>query len=146
MKKTILATVVTPVFLAYLGTMSMGCKKEEELAPPPPPAEPAPAPEPIVIAPEVEEEVDAGEDAPEEASVKKATAKAPDVAGLRACCNALQQNAASMPPPNNAWALQAAAICQSMVQQMAAGSKSKGDALAVIGGALKGAALPPACK
>jgi len=145
MKKTILATVVTPVFLAYLGTMSMGCKKEEELAPPPPPAEPAPAPEPIVIAPEVEEE-DAGEDAPEEAAVKKTTAKAPDVAGLRACCNALQQNAASMPPPNNAWALQAAAICQSMVQQMAAGSKSKGDALAVIGGALKGAALPPACK
>ena len=93
-------------------TRLVGCKKKERRDAPgafgcaPPPA-PAPVPTPVVIAPEEDAGApvdDAGGDA------KKPAGKAApaDVAGLRACCTALQQNASSMPPPNNAYALQAA--------------------------------------
>src|SRR6185436_12969433 len=92
-------------------------------------------------------EEDAGA-AVEDAGVKKVVGKAApaDVAGLRACCTALQQNAASMPPPNNTYALQAATMCQSLVGALAAGSTTKAGALGSIGSILKGANLPPACK
>lgn len=144
MKKTLVATVVMPALVALLACS--GCKKkDDDVAPMPPPPPPTSAPTPVLIAPEEDAAVDAPDDV--EPDVKKVTgaAKPPDVAGLRACCNALQQNAASMPPPNNAYALQGAAICQSMVAAMAAGTQSKAGALAVIGGALRGAGLPPAC-
>jgi hypothetical protein len=80
--------------------------------------------------------------------VKKAVVHAApaDVAGLRACCTALQQNAASMPPPNNTYALQAASVCQSLVTALASGATTKSGALGSIGSVLKGANLPPACK
>jgi hypothetical protein len=79
--------------------------------------------------------------------VKKVVKAAPaDVAGLRACCTALQQNAASMPPPNNTYALQAASLCTSLVNGLAAGSSTKAGALGAIGQIMKGANLPPACK
>jgi hypothetical protein len=109
-----------------------------------PPPEPAPPPIPVVIAPEE----DAGVIDDGGADVKKAVGKAApaDVAGLRACCTALQQNSSSMPPPNNAYALQAANLCLSLVNGLASGSATKAGALGAIGGIMKGANLPPACK
>ena len=65
---------------------------------------------------------------------------------LQAIDTALQQNAASMPPPNNAYAQQAAALCQSFVTALAAGAATKAGALGSINGVLKGANLPPACR
>jgi hypothetical protein len=128
---------------------STGCKKkeEEDLPPAPSAAPPAPTPPPTPVA--IAPEEDAGapvEDAA--ADVKKPAAKAApaDVAGLRACCTALQQNASSMPPPNNAYALQAANLCLSLVNGLASGSATKAGALGAIGGIMKGANLPPACK
>jgi hypothetical protein len=151
MKKTLIAVGYLPLLVGLLASLpgSTGCKKKEEDLPPapsaaPPPPAPAPAPTPVVIAPEE----DAGaliEDAA--ADVKKVGKAAPaDVAGLRACCTALQQNASSMPPPNNAYALQAANLCLSLVNGLASGSTTKSGALGAIGGIMKGANLPPACK
>jgi len=149
MKKTLTFASYLPVLAGLLGIGSAGfsgCKKKEEDAPPPTvlsaPA-PPPAPAPVVVAPEEDVAVAAVEDA----AVKKVGKAAPaDVAGLRACCTALQQNAASMPPPNNTYALQAAAMCQSLVAGLAAGSTTKGGALGSLGSIMKGANLPPACK
>ena len=148
MKKTLTFASYLPVLVGLLGIGSAGissCKKKEEDAPPPTvlsaPA-PPPAPEPVVVAPE-----DVAVAAVEDAAVKKVGKGAPaDVAGLRACCTALQQNAASMPPPNNTYALQAAAMCQTFVASLAAGSTTKGGALGSLGAIMKGANLPPACK
>jgi hypothetical protein len=149
MKKTLIAVGYLPLLVGLLATLpgTTGCKKKEEDLPPAPsaaPPAPPPAPTPVVIAPE--EEAGAPEDAG--ADVKKAVSKAApaDVAGLRACCTALEQNAASMPPPNNAYALQAANLCKSLVNGLASGSATKAGALGAIGGIMKGANLPPACK
>jgi hypothetical protein len=147
MKKMVMIGSYLPVLVAVLGIGSTGmstCKKKEEDVPPPVPSVPAPAPTPVAIAPEepaAPEPQDAAPDA------KKTIKSAPaDVAGLRACCTALQQNAASMPPPNNAYAQQAAALCQSFVAALAAGSATKAGALGSINNMLKGANLPPACR
>jgi hypothetical protein len=51
-----------------------------------------------------------------------------------------------MPPPNNAYALQAAQVCQGLVAALAAGSTTKLGALGSISSVLKGANLPPACR
>ena len=151
MKKTLIAVGYLPLLIGLLATLpgSTGCKKKEEDLPPapsaaPPPPAPTPAPTPVVIAPE--EDAGAADDAG--ADVKKPAAKAApaDVAGLRACCTALEQNAASMPPPNNAYALQAANLCKSLVAGLATWSATKSGALGAIGGVMKGANLPPACK
>jgi hypothetical protein len=147
MKKTLIAVGYLPLLVGLLATLpGSGCKKKEEDLPPAPsaiPAPPPPAPTPVVI---VEEDAGAVEDAG--LDVKKPVGKAApaDVAGLRACCTALQQNASSMPPPNNAYALQAANLCLSLVNGMATGSATKAGALGAIGGIMKGANLPPACK
>jgi hypothetical protein len=151
MKKTLIAVGNLALLVGLLATLpgEGGCKKKEEELPPapsaaPPPPTPAPVPTPVVIAPE--EDAGAVEDAG--ADVKKPAGKAApaDVAGLRACCTALEQNAASMPPPNNAYALQAANLCKSLVNGLATGSATKSGALGAIGGVMKGANLPPACK
>jgi hypothetical protein len=149
MKKTLTFASYLPVLAALLGIGSTGfssCKKKEEDAPPPLVTSvtptPPPPPEPVAIAPEE----DAGAAAVEDAGIKKVASKPADVAGLRACCTALAQNAASMPPPQNTYATQAAALCQQMVGALAAGSTTKAGALGSIGGILKGANLPPACK
>jgi len=150
MKKTLIAACYIPALFGLTATFGAGgCKKkEEDPAPLPAPvvvAAPAPTPEPVVIAPEEEAGPpieDAGADAKKPA-VRSAPA---DVAGLRACCTALQQNAASMPPPNNTYALQAAQVCTSLVGAIASGSASKAGALGTLGSVMKGAHLPPACK
>jgi hypothetical protein len=148
MKKTLIAVGYLPLLVGLLATLpgSTGCKKKEEDMPPAPSAAPpAPVPTPVVIAPEE----DAGaiiEDAGVDAKKPAGKAAPADVAGLRACCTALQQNASSMPPPNNAYALQAANMCLSLVNGLASGSATKAGALGAIGGIMKGANLPPACK
>ena len=150
MKKTLIGEGCRHVVVGLLLLGSTGfssCKKQEEEPPPIPSATvaPAPAPAPIIIAMEEEASVPVVDAA---ADVKKVVAKsAPaDVAGLRACCTALQQNAASMPPPQNTYALQAAAVCQSLVAGLASGSATKAGALGSLGSMMKGANLPPACK
>jgi hypothetical protein len=149
MKKTILTVSHLAVLVGLLGIGSAGfssCKKKEDDVPPAPSAAPTPAPTPTPVAVLTEEDAAAPiEDAA--ADVKKpGVGKPADVAGLRACCTALEQNAASMPPPNNAFALQAAAVCKSLVSGLAAGSTTKAGALGSIGGMMRGANLPPACK
>jgi hypothetical protein len=151
MKKTITFASYVPVLVGLLGIGTAGfssCKKKEEDAPPPLVQSVAPAPPPAPVPVPVLPEEDAALAAVDDAAVKKAVGKtAPaDVAGLRACCTALAQNAASMPPPNNTYATQAAALCQSLVGALAAGSTTKAGALGSIGSILKGANLPPACK
>jgi hypothetical protein len=147
MKKTLIAVGYLPLLVGLLALPGSGCKKKEEDLPPAPsaaPPPPAPEPTPVVIAPEF----DAGSVEDAAVDVKKPVGKAApaDVAGLRACCTALQQNASSMPPPNNAYALQAANLCLSLVNGLASGSATKAGALGAIGGIMKGANLPPACK
>jgi hypothetical protein len=149
MKKTVMIGSYLPVLVAVLGIGSTGmstCKKKEEDVPLPVPSAPAPAPAPtpVAVAPEEIAPPEPQDAAPD---VKKTVKSAPaDVAGLRACCTALQQNAASMPPPNNAYAQQAASLCQSFVAALAAGSATKAGALGSINSILKGANLPPACR
>jgi hypothetical protein len=150
MKKTILTVSQLAVLVGLLGIASAGfssCKKKEEDVPPAPSAAPTPAPTPTPVAITTEEDASAAvEDVAPDVKKAGGVGKPADVAGLRACCTALQQNAASMPPPNNAFALQAAALCQSLVSGLAAGSTTKAGALGSIGGMMKGANLPPACK
>jgi hypothetical protein len=149
MKKTIVAVSYLPVLVGLLAVGPLGftsCKKKEDELPPAPSAPPpAPTPTPVAVAPEEDAYVAVVDAA---ADVKKAVGKAApaDVAGLRACCTALQQNAASLPPPNDGFALQAASMCQSMVAALASGSTTKAGALGSIGAMMKGANLPPACK
>jgi hypothetical protein len=149
MKKTLIAVGYLPLLVGMLaiGPGMSGCKKQEDELPPAPSAPPPlPPPTPVVIAPEEDAGIFTVEDAATD--VKKPAAKAApaDVAGLRACCTALEQNAASMPPPNNAYALQAASLCKSLVAGLASGSATKAGAIGALGGVMKGANLPPACK
>lgn len=149
MKKMLIAVGYLPMLVSLLAVGPTGCKKKEEELPPapsaaPPPPAPAPVPTPVVIAPE--EDAGAPVDAADDAKKPAAKAAPADVAGLRACCTALQQNAASMPPPNNTYALQAASMCTSLVSALASGSATKAGALGTIGSLMKGANLPPACK
>lgn len=128
-----------PVLLAFAGN---GCKKDEEPPPMPATTEATAAPVPTVeLALPVEDAAD--EDA--DADAKKVTGGSTDITKLRACCNALASNAASMPPPQNMYAASAAAYCQGAVA--AVNSPSQKDALfAGIRSALKGAAMPGACQ
>jgi hypothetical protein len=61
---------------------------------------------------------------------------------LRACCAALRSNAASMPPPNNAYALAAAAYCDSAV----ASGQDRNAIVQGIRGALRSSSMPGSCK
>ncbi|SRR6266542_1068223 len=150
MKKTIVAVSYLPVLVGLLAAGSTGftsCKKKEEDNPPAPSAPPpAPPPAPVVVAPEEDAGLAALEDVVPDVRKTAGKAAPADVAGLKACCTALQQNAASLPPPNDGFALQAASMCQSLVAALASGSTTKAGALGSIGAMMKGAHLPPACK
>jgi len=126
MKKTLTFASYLPVLVATLGigsTAFSSCKKKEEDAPPPlvqsVAPTPPPAPTPVAVAPEEDAAVAVVDDAGPKKVAKGAPA---DVAGLRACCTALKQNAASMPPPNNAYAMQAATMCEQFIGALAAGA------------------------
>jgi hypothetical protein len=61
---------------------------------------------------------------------------------LTKCCTALQQNAQSAPPQNQQAMLAAAGICNALAAQ----GKEKNSIVAAIQGALRGAAMPAACR
>jgi hypothetical protein len=151
MNKTLIAVASVRLLIALTGLGASGlsgCKKKEEDIPPPPPAAPAPtpAPTPVTITTEEEAAAPVEDAAPDVKKVVPHVSAPADVAGLRACCQALQQNAASMPPPTNTYALQAAQVCSSLVSALAAGATTKAGAMGSIAGILKGANLPPACR
>lgn len=124
-----------PLSLVFYG----GCKKDEP-PPPLPSAAPATTPSaPVELAvedsgPDVEDASDADADA------KKVTG--PAGPSMKACCNALAQNAASAPPPTNMYMQAAAAACSAAVAQ----SKDKATISGIVAGALKGAQMPAACR
>jgi len=66
-------------------------------------------------------------------------------ASLRACCQALSQNAASMPPPQGMYALAAANYCHGSVAAISS-PQQKDAMVSTLRGMLKGAALPAACR
>jgi hypothetical protein len=67
------------------------------------------------------------------------------LASLKACCQALQQNSASMPPPQNMYAAAAAQYCNASAAAVSS-PQQKDALLAGIRGALRGAAMPGACR
>jgi hypothetical protein len=143
MKQMTKAQLLTPVLLSLafpvVALEASGCKKDEP-PPPLPSAAPAavtppPAASPIELVPEVPV-------ASASASASAAPVKTGGGGGgsLKACCNALRQNAASAPEPNKGFMLTAAQICDGAA---AAGQTS---AMGPITAALRGAGLPTACK
>jgi hypothetical protein len=108
--------------------------------------EPLPEASTTTTTPETSLEVeDAGEDVEDAAADADADAKKPvgvPAANLKACCQALSQNAASAPPPTNLYMQQAAAACLAAVAQ----GKDKSTITGIVAGALKGAGMPAACR
>ncbi len=141
-------TSLTFAFVSLALVCVAGCPKDDSQPPPIPSATvtqqavaaPVPPPAPVEVVAELDAAPPVEDVAPD---VKKTGGKAADVGGLRACCTALKQNAASMPEPNKTYAEQAAALCQGLV---ASGVAGKASAIAQIAGVLKGANLPPACR
>jgi hypothetical protein len=111
-----------------------GCQNKET-PPPLPTAKPATTPSTLKL--EAPKEEDAG--GPKK-TVKKGGGKSQGTLG--ACCAALRQNAAGAPPETAGHMQNAAAACDAA---NATGAGKAGFA-GVLGGLLKGAGMPPACK
>ena len=127
-------------FLVPALVTSAGCKKDE---PPPPLPSSAPAASTVAAAPQTLEL--APEPAPSEsAEVKKPTGTGAPATSLKKCCAALAQNA-TLAPPGSTQALalvNAAQLCNGAV---GAGNAAP-QVLAMVRGALGGAALPAGCQ
>lgn len=129
-----------PLTIALLCAGCEGCQTADETAEtaaPPPPSAPPP---PVV---DVEPEVDAGDaqDAGEADAGQKKPATIFDPAGIRRCCDALEQNAKSA-PPNLVGAYQAAsATCRGIKASPQARQQ-----IAALSTMLMGAGLPAACR
>lgn len=136
--RSLLAPLGLGLIVPAAALLSPGCKKDEP-PPPLPSSEPVAAPSaPLELAIE-----DAGLDGDADAEAgKKPTGPYKPAASLKACCNALSQNAASAPPPTNMYMMQAAAACHAAVAQ----GKDKGSVIGIVQGALKGAGMPGACR
>lgn len=137
--RTLLAPIALGLMLPLGVALYSGCKKDE-----PPPPLPSAAPATTPSAPVVLEVEDAGDDGDADdgdASDAKKGVGVP-AASLKACCNALAQNAASAPPPTNMYMMQAAAACNAAVAQ----GKDKASVVGIVSGALKGAGMPAACR
>lgn len=87
---------------------------------------------------------DAGEDVEDAADADADAKPRPGVpsANLKACCQALSQNATSAPPPMNVYMQTAASACLAAVAQ----GKDKSAVTSIVAGALKGAQMPAACR
>jgi hypothetical protein len=143
MKTNRLPAVLIAALVPFaIAAVVQGCKKEEP-PPPMPVASETPAPPPPTVT--LAAPVDSTDlDASSEDAKKLGVGKPPDLTGLRACCAALQGNAASMPPPQNMYAAAAASYCQATVNSV--NTPGQKDALiAGIRNALRGAAVPGAC-
>lgn len=123
--------------LTWLGGCSK-CSKDEPPPPLPAPATPE-ASSPTVLVVDAGDDGDAG-DADAEAGPKP-RGRAP-TSSMKACCDALSQNAANAPEPTATYMKTAAAACYAAVQQ----GKDKSSIIAIVQGALRGAGLPAACK
>lgn len=136
--RTWLAPLCLGLTLPLSAVLYGGCKKDEP-PPPLPSAAPATTPSaPLVL--EVEDAGDDGDAADGDADGPKGPFK--PAASMKACCNALSQNAASAPPPTNMYLLSAAAACNAAVVQ----GKDKSTISGIVAGALKGAGMPAACR
>jgi hypothetical protein len=132
-----LASLVVTLALPLTSISFVSCKKDE---PPPPLPSAAPAsepPPPIALEPVVTAEPDAGT-----AGAKPSGRGGKPSGNLKACCNALAQNAANAPEPNATYMKQAAATCGVLAEQ----GKETGSAVAVLAGILRGAGMPASCK
>jgi hypothetical protein len=141
---TALCAAIMPFALALA---VQGCSnKDEETPPAQPSAAPTPTPAPTPSAPVVlkTEGEDAGADATDDAAdASDAAPKAGggDPTGVRACCNALRQNANSAPLDQKGSLLSAAAMCDGLVN-----NPQGRQALSAVRGLLKGANMPASCK
>ena len=146
MKVTRIVSVVValgfPFMLAAVTNGCSGCGDKETDAATSATVAPAPTPTPtptptVTMTPEEDAGVDAAEDA--DADAPKVTGG--DATGIRACCAALAQNANSAPLDQKPAYLQAAAVCQGLVN-----SPQGRQALVQLRGILRGANMPSSCK
>lgn len=137
---TVLCALTFPFAVALLAN---GCGGKETEPPPATTSAPAPTPTPTPTVNMVPEEdagaadADAGD---ADADAPKATGSF-DPTGIKACCAALNQNAASAPLDQKPMYLQAAAVCQGLIN-----SPQGRQALIAVRGALRGANVPSSCK
>lgn len=142
--KMISSTILTRLAFSLLvpASLVVACKKDEPPPPLPaaPPTQSAAPSAPTQLQLDPEPVMDAGADA--EAGAAKPTGKGGSAASLTRCCAALQQNAASAPPQNQQAMLAAAGICNALAAQ----GKERNSIVAAIQTALRGAAMPAACR
>ena len=137
---TVCCALTFPFAVALLAN---GCGGKETEPPPATTSAPAPTPTPTPTVNMVPEEdagaadADAGD---ADADAPKATGSF-DPTGIKACCTALNQNAASAPLDQKPMYLQAAAVCQGLIN-----SPQGRQALVGLRGILRGANMPSACK
>ncbi|WP_050432560.1 hypothetical protein [Chondromyces crocatus] len=119
----------------------VGCKKDEDELPVPVATTTTTTTTTTTMELAVEEDagVDAGEDAGADAG--KTIVGTGDPTGVRRCCQALRQNAASAPPEQKGAYLSAAAACDGLVN-----SPQGRQALGTLRSFLLGAQLPASCQ
>jgi hypothetical protein len=135
-----LRSQLAPLYIVGLATGAFvaltGCKKEE----PPPPL---PAAQPTASQAVLElKAADAGVEEIDSGAPKKTGGRGGGGGPLTACCKALAQNANLAPEPTKTYMMQAAAMCNSA----AAAGQGMGSVVGMLSGALRGAAMPAACK
>lgn len=141
--KRIVVVMSALAFPFSVAILANGCGGKET-EPPPVSSAPAPTPTPTPT-PTVEmvPEEDAGADADAgdaDADAPKATGSY-DPTGVRACCAALSQNVNSAPLDQKPMYIQAAAICNGLIN-----SPQGRQALIAVRGALRGANVPSSCR
>lgn len=143
MKPTRLFTVLTAMVLPFAAAaVTNGCGNKEDPAPvttaaPVQTQTPTPTPT-VTMTPEEDAGSDAAADA--DADAPKATGTG-DPTGIRRCCAALAQNANSAPLDQKPMYLQAAAVCNGLVN-----SPQGRGALVQLRGILRGANMPSSCQ
>lgn len=142
----VIFAVFVPAVLVLAGNGCSGCRGCNDTDPGPVEAPSSTAPSASgpstvdLILPDAGDDADADADA--DASKGGGGAS---FSGLRACCAALQSNAASAPPPQNMWMTGAAQYCNATVGSLS--SPTQKDAmLAQLRTMLRGSALPASCK
>jgi hypothetical protein len=132
--------VAFAVAAAFSAGACNGCKTPDDSGVPPVPSSTAPPPSPpATLEIPVVPVASASDGAAGAGGAPKGGVA---TSSLKACCNALRANAASMPPPNNAYALAAASYCDGAV----ASGQSNNAILQGVRGLLKGANMPASCK
>ena len=144
MKVTRIITVVCALAFPFgVLVVANGCGNKETEPAPATTAAPAPTPTPTptptaVLTVEEDAGADAAEDA--DADAPKVTGTG-DATGIRKCCAALAQNANSAPLDQKPAYLQAAAVCNGLVN-----SPQGRSALVQLRGILRGASMPSSCQ